>query len=599
MNTPDAAPLPAASRGSPRRDRKTSARSAGFRAGAVLLRALAAAAVFAAISAPPADVLAEEPSTAGVDLVVDGAPWTLDPDAVSAAVGRELGGGVTLAPAAVAGRPTLVLRGEPDGRVTLTYRAPDGRRIERTIDVPEDPDRAAEAIALLAGNLVRDEAAELAAALGKRPPAAPPAAQPAPAPSPPAAVGPTPSSHAARPAKAARSAPALLEPPACALPGARTVLFGADVVPLVGSSTYTGTNVVRRYSLSLVAGYTAGTTGVELSAGASIFSSFLCGAQLSTAANLVFGPARGVQLTGGVNAAGSLRGAQIGAINAVAGPVTGAQVGMLDVAAGPVAGAQVGAANVAVGPSVNLQIGVANVAVSDATDAQIGVANVAVSDATDVQLGLANVAVGGSTGTQISLTNVAASASTDVQIGLLNIATGKVGGVQIGLVNYAGESPFSLGLLNFVRKGRLHLDVWGLESGIAMVGLKHGSDHIHNIYGIGLRLVGDHPLLVSALGLGGRIPISERVYADLDVLGYALHETSTLAPAATVAQARALLGFRLAPELAIFGGPSFNVSFGGTPEDAELSPYGSAPLGRDDAGAQRAWPGVVLGVQAF
>lgn len=601
MNTPDTAPLAAAPRVSPRCSLGFAARGARLRAGVVLLRALAAAAAFAAISAPPAGVLAEEPSAAGVDLVIDGAPWMLDPDAVSAAVARELGGGVTLAPAAIAGRSTLVLRGEPDGRVTLTYRASDGRRIERTIDVPEDPDRAAEAIALLAGNLVRDEAAELAAALGKRPPEAPPAEQPAPAapPAPPAVVRPAPPPRVARPAKAARPAPAPPEPPPCASPGATTVLFGADVLPLVGSSTYTGTNVVRHYSLSLVAGYTAGTTGIELSAGASISSSFLCGAQLSTVANLVFGPARGVQVTSGVNVVGSLRGAQIGAINAAAGPVAGAQVGVLNAAAGQVDGAQVGMANLAAGASVDLQVGVANVAVSKSTDVQIGAANVAVGEATDVQLSLVNVAAGGSADLQAGLTNVAAGESADVQIGLLNIATGKVGGAQIGLVNYAGDSRFSLGLLNFIRNGRLHVDVWGLESGIVMAGVKHGSDHIHNIYGIGLRTIGNRPLLVSALGLGGRISIHQRAYIDLDVLGYTLHEPSTLEPAATIAQARALLGFRLFPELALFGGPSFNVAFSGTPKDAQLSPYGSAPLGSDATSTERAWPGVVLGAQAF
>ncbi len=144
----------------------------------------------------------------------------------------------------------------------------------------------------------------------------------------------------------------------------------------------------------------------------------------------------------------------------------------------------------------------------------------------------------------------------------------KGGGAQIGLVNYAGDSPFSLGLFNFIRNGRLHVDVWGLESGIVVAGVKHGSDHFHNIYGIGLRTIGNRPLLVSALGLGGRISIHQRAYVDIDVLGHTLHEPSTLESAATIAQARALLGFRLFPELAIFGGPSFNVSFSGTPEDA-------------------------------
>ncbi|WP_437805492.1 LA_2272 family surface repeat-containing protein [Sorangium sp. So ce1078] len=602
MNTPDIAPLPAPPRGSPRRERNNPARGAGLRAGAFLLRALAAAGAFAAVAAHPAAALAEEPSAAGVDLVVDGAPWTLDPDAVRAAIARELGAGVALARAATAGRPTLVLRGEPDGRVTLSYSAADDRRIERTIDVPQDPDRAAEAIALLAGNLVRNEAAELAAAFGKRPPEAPPPAQPEPAarPAPSPAGGNAAPPRAARPAqatRAARSAPP--EPPPCALPGAKTVVLGADVFPFVGTSTVDGTNVVRRYSLNLVAGYTAGITGLELGAGVNIASSFMCGAQFSAGANLALGPARGAQISAGLNVARALSGAQVGSINVAAGPVSGAQGGVLNIAAGAMDGAQLGAINFAAGAAVDLQIGLANAAVSDATDVQVGLVNLGVGEATDAQIGLVNVAAGKSTGTQVSLANIGAGESTDAQIGLVNVATGKVEGMQIGLINYADESPFSFGLLNIIRNGRLHLDVWGLESGVVMAGLKNGSDHFHNIYGIGVRVTGDHPRMVFSLGLGGRISLGERAYADLDLLAYSLHDPSSANPSAALVQARALLGVRVFPELAVFGGPSYNVSFGETAEDAPLSPYGSIPLRIDDTDAQRGWPGVVLGVQAF
>ncbi|WP_437751332.1 LA_2272 family surface repeat-containing protein [Sorangium sp. So ce1389] len=580
MNTHDTAPLSAPPSGPPRSVRKPSARGAGLRARALLLRALAAASVAAAVSAPPARALAAEPSAAGIDLVVDGASWTLDPEAVRAAVGRELGGPVALSPSATAGRPTLVLRGEPDGRVTLTYSSTDGRHIGRTIDVPEDPDRVAEAIALLAGNLVRDEAAELAAALGKRPPE-----EPAASPTPPAAGEPRPPRQAAGSAQSARAAKAAPpEPPPCALPGATTVPLGGDVVPFVGSSSFTGTNVVRHYSLNLVGGYTAGVTGVELSAGVNISSSFMCGAQLSGAGNLVLGPARGAQLTGGLNLAMSLRGAQLGPINVVTGPVDGVQGGVLNVA-GPVDGVQGGAVNIAAGSVAGSQLGLANVAVGESTDVQVGLLNAAVSKSADVQIGLANLAAGESTGTQL---------------GLVNVVPGKVRGVQIGLVNYADESPFSLGILNIVRNGRLDVDVWGLESGIVMAGLKHGSDHFHNIYGVGVRLFGDRPLVTYALGLGGRISVGERAFVDLDALGYTLHDpSSSFEPAAVLTQARALLGLRLAPEFAIFGGPSYNVAFGDTAEDARLSPYGSIPLRLDDSDAQRAWPGVVLGVEVL
>ncbi|AUX44121.1 hypothetical protein SOCE26_055830 [Sorangium cellulosum] len=574
MDTHNTAPPAARRSPSPRAVRGFLARGAALRASAVALRALAAAATFAAVSAPPAGASAEEPSAAGVDLVVEDAPWTLDPEAVRAAVGRELGGPVALAPAKAAGRPTLVLRGEPDGRVTLIYSAEDGRHIGRTIDLPEDPGRAAEAIALLAGNLVRDEAAELAAALGKRPGG--------PSEAPPAAA-PPPSAARARPAsRPPARASAAEEPAPCAADGARVVLFGADAVPFLGTSTITGTNVVRRYSLNFVGGYTAGIAGAEVSVGFNIASSFLCGAQFSNAANIVTGPARGAQMTFGLNFARSLSGAQIGSLNVAAGPADGAQIGVANLA-GPVDGAQIGSLNVAVGPVVGAQIGVANVA----------------GPVDGAQISTLNVAAGAGTGAQIGVANVAAGESIGTQIGAVNIARGKVGGAQIGVINYADESSFSLGVLNFIRKGRYHLDVWGQESGIVMAGLKHGSDHIHNVYGLGVRLAGDRPLATFAVGLGGRISVSEHVYADIDVLGYGLHDLPSLEAVAAISQARALLGVRLSEDLAIFGGPTYNLSFGKTDEDVDLSPYGSTAFPFDGVNAMRGWPGATLGVQVF
>ncbi len=132
-----------------------------------------------------------------------------------------------------------------------------------------------------------------------------------------------------------------------------------------------------------------------------------------------------------------------------------------------------------------------------------------------------------------------------------------------------------------------------------VAGLKNGSDHIHNIYGVGLRTIGSRPLLVSALGLGGRISIHQRAYIDLDVLGYTLHEPSTLKSAATIAQARALLGFRLFRSSRSSEAPASTSRSAAPPKDARARAPTAAPLGSDASSTERAWPGLVLGVQAF
>jgi len=550
---------------------------------------LAVAGAFAAVSTWSASALAEEPKSADLILVVENGSWDVDPEAVRAAIARETGGGVTLADAAPEGRRALFLRVETGRRATLSYRAEDGRLIGRTIELPSDAHRAEETIALLAGNLARDEAAELAAALGKRPGDAPPAApsaeaQPPPtSPAPPAdapsepvkpapvqpeAAKPTPSKPKTAKPVAAKPAPAKPAPPTCAHAGAPFVPVGVDVVPFVGTSTVTGVNVVRRFSFNLFGGYNAGLYGAELSSGVNIESAFMCGVQIAGFANIVAGPVRGAQVSGGVNYGASLAGAQFGLANIAAGPVKGAQFGLVGVA-GPVLGAQFGLANIAAGPVKGAQFGLLEIAAGPLMGGQFGLANIATGD------------------------------TTGVQIGLTNISSGKVKGAQIGLINYANESSLSLGLLNIIPSGRFHLDLWGMESGLVMAGVKHGSDYFHNIYGMGARLTGDHPRLSFTLGLGGHLPLSKRFFLDVDALGYTLHDDDVITLLAAMTQARVVFGARLARRFAIYGGPTYNVVFAVRPQDADLSPYGSTLLKQDAETTIRAWPGAVIGVQAF
>jgi hypothetical protein len=498
------------------------------------LRLLGAAGALAVVTAPSTRAHAEEPRAAGMVLILDGAPWSLEPEAVRAAVEHELGRPVTLAPAAAPGQASLVLHGEPGGRVSLTYHAEDGRQIRRTIDMPSDPAGGPETVALLAGNLVRDDASELAAALGKRAPAEEESAAPPPV----EKSEPPPARTKQTPGAASASGAPVPQPP-CARAGVPTVIAGVELVPFVGTSLATGTSVSRHYSLNLLGGYVAGLAGVELGAGFNMESAFMCGVQLAGVANVVTGPVRGLQLAGGLNLATSLEGVQLGGVNVSAGPVTGVQVGFVGIGAGPLAGLQAGGVTVAAG---------------------------------DV---------------------------TGVQLGGVNVATGKVKGAQIGAINYARRSTFSLGVINIIRDGRLHLDVWGQESGILMAGVKHGSDYFHNIYGAGVRVSSDKPRVAYAFGLGGRITPAERLWIDIDVLAYGLHEVPSFVPAAVVGQARVLVGLRLASRFAVFAGPSYNIAYGRTPEDSQLSPYGALILDPTEPDPVRGWPGLTVGVQAF
>ena len=159
------------------------------------------------------------------------------------------------------------------------------------INLPAEPDRAEELVALLAGNLVRDEAAELGAALKKKtekPPAPAPAAKPPPDPAP----GP------------------VAPPRPCAREGVRTDPIGVDFLPFLGTSTFVGVGISRRFSLNILGGYTAGLEGSWRYRGlVNIESEFACGLQMAGLANLAVGPVRGAQLAGIVNLSGTLDGA--------------------------------------------------------------------------------------------------------------------------------------------------------------------------------------------------------------------------------------------------------------------------------------------------
>src|SRR5688572_17255223 len=90
----------------------------------------------------------------------------VDAERLRAAVAAELGVSVSSA-AKPAGGVLRVSRSGETG-IVVTYRR-DERTVTREIEVPERDDMAVQAVALLAGNLVRDEAAEVIASLRPRP----------------------------------------------------------------------------------------------------------------------------------------------------------------------------------------------------------------------------------------------------------------------------------------------------------------------------------------------------------------------------------------------------------------------------------------------
>lgn len=327
-----------------------------------------AARVFLAGCLAAAAARAQNADSAPLVLSVELGGTKLDADAVRKAVELELGRPVTLGPEPDG--PALLVAAHANHTVTVSYRAANGLKRSRTIGIPQDNARSAEVIALLSGNLSRDEAAELLAGLAaKEAPAATSAAETPPAepakPEPPAAPEPEPVK--ALPSPAAKPAPQLelkhtpvnasLLAPLTLFPhtarrslNAELGLFYSHVGELRGAGVNAialntvgdvhGAGIASLYARSGGTLHGFGASGVVLQSGG------LEGLQVAGVLNLSAGSARGASIAGAVNLARQIEGLQAaGAVN-LAERISGLQLGIVNIAR-EVNGVQIGVVNVA------------------------------------------------------------------------------------------------------------------------------------------------------------------------------------------------------------------------------------------------------------
>lgn len=573
-------------------------------------------------------------------LVVEG----YDDDAVErlrSALERELGRPVVRSEGAPEGESVLITR-RPAGRdVQIVYLAPGGQRLERGLRVQGDSERAEGEVALLAGNLARDESSALIARM------------------------PSGDAEAGTKVKAAGAGPGVEENP-CEKRRSPAVTLGGDFLPYLGlSSTREGRAAARAFSLNLLGGVSRGTLAAEASGAVNIDTEFVCGVQFAGAANVVTGPLDGVQAAGAVNVTtGSAVGVQAaGAVNYAGRGARGVQAsGAANVAIGAVAGVQAsGGVNVSIGRSHGVQgSGGVNVALGPWSGVQAsggfnfagyvgeqdkpgakpggaraasarpwgvvglqiaGGVNVAMGPSNDTQRADAGPPAAGAGadeggakkapraesergavyGVQVSgAVNVATGDVRGVQIAPVNVTSGRVAGVQIGVVNVAEDADFALGFVNIMSKGRLHLDAWLMpEVGLAAAALKHGGRHFHYLYGVGIRAADQKPWYV--FGVGGHMPLREGWYVDIDAITYGRLTPSDLErdEGRGINQLRVVAGYSLTPGLALYAGPSANVSLRLREDGRPTRAAYARELDGTQALGVSAWPGMVLGIQGL
>ena len=505
--------------------------------------------------------------------------------ALKAELEAELGVRIADAATAAQGMPTLSVSRTAAGNVEVTLTSRSLPRASREFALTaERPEDRVEVVALIAANLVRNEAAALLPDLRPVDPTGAPSKKPA------------------------RPPVRLVDP--CDVRG--EAVFGIDFAPGVGaSSTQGGRNATRRVSLGFAGTLSSRLHGLEFSLGANIEKVSVCGGQVAIGANIALGPVQGVQVALVNLGRGKVVGIQAGIANLAEGDFEGFQSGIVNGTTGYMRGAQNGIANYLGGELRGSQGGVANYIGGDVKGAQGGVANYIGGDLRGLQAGVANVVVGGVTGIQAGVAAVTAGKVEGLQagvatyagsvhglsLGVANISAGPVRGAQIGVFNYADRSPVSIGVLSIQRHGRTSIDALGaVDTGTLTLGLTHGGKYVHNSYGVGLRTgkYGQH--LVTTLGLGVRVVSNARLRVDIDAISSQLISNHMGSKSTGTAGVRVPFTVMLLRGFGVVAAPTYQVMISNDPDQHTQSIVGDTKL---HSGSTRVlgYPGLTVGLR--
>ncbi|HET9929647.1 MAG TPA: hypothetical protein VFQ35_03125 [Polyangiaceae bacterium] len=517
---------------------KSLGRSFGAIAGALLV--LAAAPARAEEPAPtPVPAPATKPSALRV--FVDVGASDLDPQRIRGAIARELSSNVELAES---GDTPLRIVCTSDQRVSVFYKNDSGEELSRVVDLPQDAERKVEVIALMVGNLTRNEAAELLAALQPKPEAKPPEPA-APAPPPP-------------PARAAPKGPDTADPELgsgylyAKQPGANASLYfptavlrdsDRRVLALEASAAYGRVGALQGIGFSLgVLRVEHQVQGLALALGATRVDGPVRGVQLGAFYNEGYGNQVGLNLSSGlIYQRATVTGIVASGLVALTKDVDGIGVaGVLDVGRNLRGVHVAGVAAIATGRVDGVQIAGAlqsseeinGIAIAGAVNRAAATRGFAVSGAVNVTGDLDGVA--------ISLVNVGGRVR-GAQVGLVNVATKDVRGYQLGLVNYAHDN------------GHVQLQAFGDTLLPLNAGLKFTTGFGYSEFGFGTS--GSANSGHGYVGLGVHFPVGR---LSFDVGGRVSASTrddpSTGGPERTDVHYLGQVGLRIVRGIELFGG---------------------------------------------
>ncbi|MBI9034201.1 MAG: hypothetical protein JEZ03_07000 [Bacteroidales bacterium] len=366
----------------------------------------------------------------------------------------------------------------------------------------------------------------------------------------------------------------------------------------LGTNGIDSWKITNRLSINIIAGVNGGLHGVEIGGLANVLKGDMHGLQASGFVNHVMGSAEGLQAAGFYNYTNKeFRGGQFS--------------GFLNVSAGRIEGIQLsGFLNYANSGYVSQGSAFVNVNLGEVKGFQIaGFANISTNEIEGVQASGYYNHARGIKGVQASgFMNLVSGNVDGVQVsGFLNIAK-RLNGAQIGFINVVDtlESGVALGFLSFVGNGYKAFEISGNESQYAVMNFKTGTRSFYNILSLGARAQDEEILWGFGYGIGSMVPLSNKVALNLEVLGYHMNEDEWFTENLNeLYKAQAVFSVDLTKHLAIYGGPSWNVTVtdtdacNGQTFESSVAPWTAFDKNYEDDINIKMYPGFTAGIRIF
>lgn len=341
--------------------------------------------------------------------------------------------------------------------------------------------------------------------------------------------------------------------------------FQASLTPGLSSHGIMSSQIINKFSLNLLGGYTAGTNGFEIAGLFNISKGDVKKLQFAGLFNQVGGSLTAIQMAGLLNdVRGKKKGLQAaGLLNRVKDTAQGVQLaGISNLVATDMKGMQAaGLLNRVRYTAGGVQLaGLSNLAGKNMKGMQAaGIVNVAGKNHQGLQIaGIGNFTFDQLKGAQLA--------------GIFNYAK-KMDGFQFGLINVADSSSgYSLGLINIIKRGYHKISIYANETVHTNISIKTGNANLYSIWFVGLNASRNEKIKTAGLGFGHDFICSKRLAIGLELTGQLLY-LGDWGNANLLNRFHSNLQFQLIKGLTIFGGPAYAIHYGDTAAGSSATGY--------------------------